>query len=81
MKTRLKNGLRISDHGLVLDPSTGHSFKLNPTGLTILKLMAEGENEDGIFEKVSVEYQLSRIEFDRHYKDFMAVLESNHLLE
>lgn len=81
MTTRLKSGLRISDHGVVFDPSTGESFTLNPTGLAILKLMAEGTDEDGIFENMSNDYQLTRAEFDRYYVDFLSVLKSSQLLE
>lgn len=81
MATRIKSGLRISDQGMVFDPSTGETFTLNPTGLIMLKLMAEGEGEDGIFEFMSRDYQLTRAEFDRYFLDFIAVLKSYQLLE
>ncbi|MFA6128714.1 MAG: PqqD family protein [Bacteroidales bacterium] len=81
MPVHLKSGLRISDQGVVFDPSTGESFTLNPTGLAILKLLAEGVDENGIFEKISNEYQISRPEFDRYYLDFVSVLKSSQLLD
>jgi hypothetical protein len=81
MTTRLKKGLRISDQGVVFDPSTGESFTLNPTGLAIIGMMADGTDEDGIFQKMSSDYQLTRSEFDRYYQDFLSVLKSSQLLE
>lgn len=81
MTTRLKAGLRISDQGVVFDPSGGESFTLNPTGLAILKMMYAGAGEDKIYEEMSREYQLSRPLFDRYYLDFLSVLKSSQLLE
>ncbi len=81
MTTRIKPGLRISDQGMVFDPSTGESFTLNPTGMIILKLMVEGADESRIFEVVSQEYELSLEEFDRYFLDFMSVLKSIQLLD
>jgi PqqD family protein of HPr-rel-A system len=81
MATRIKSGLRISSQGVVFDPSTGESFTLNPTGLEILKLMEEEADENRIFEVMSKNYQLTQIEFDRYFLDFLSVLKSNQLLE
>ena len=71
MITRIKAGLRISDQGMVFDPSTGESFTLNPTGLAILKMMNEGTGENRIFELMCKDYQITRTEFDRHFLDFI----------
>lgn len=81
MTKRIKYGLRIGDQGLVFDPSTGESFTLNPTGIIILKLMTEGTDENGIFEILSRDYEITRTEFDRYLLDFVAVLKSCQLLE
>lgn len=81
MVDRIKSGLRISDQGMIFDPSTGESFTVNPTGLAMLKLMVEGAGENLIFETISKDYQLTRAEFDRYFLDFMSVLKSSQLLE
>jgi PqqD family protein of HPr-rel-A system len=81
MTTRIKSGLRISDQGMVFDPSTGETFTLNSTGLAILKLMNEGVTDDSIFETISKEYRITQAEFDRYFLDFISVLKSNQLLE
>jgi len=81
MTTRIKSGLRITDQGMVFDPSTGESFTLNPTGLAILKLLINGTDESGIFEMMSQDYQISQMEFDRYFLDFLSVLKSDQLLE
>lgn len=81
MTHQLKSGLRISDQGMVFDPSTGESFTLNPTGLAILKLMMDGADENGIFDIMSNDYDLNRTEFERYFLDFISVLKSFQLLE
>lgn len=81
MIPRIKSGLRISDQGMVFDPSTGESFTLNATGLAILKMMIEGADENSIFSRVSLEYQITQTEFDRYFLDFISVLKSLQLLE
>jgi PqqD family protein of HPr-rel-A system len=81
MTHRLKSGLRISDQGMVFDPSTGESFTLNPTGLEILRLMMDGADENRIFDIMSNDYDLNRTEFERYFLDFISVLKSFQLLE
>jgi hypothetical protein len=81
MPVHLKSGLRISDQGVVFDPSTGESFTLNPTGLAIFRHLAEGADQNRIFEMISDVYQISRPEFDRYYLDFLSVLKSSQLLD
>ena len=81
MATRIKSGLRISDEGMVFDPSTGESFTLNLTGLAILKLMVEEADEKEIFDMMKKDYQITEAEFDRYFLDFISVLKSCQLLE
>ncbi|MCX6223324.1 MAG: PqqD family protein [Bacteroidia bacterium] len=77
----IKSELRISDQGMVFDPSTGESFTLNPTGLAILKLMIGGADKNRIFDTISFDYQIADAEFDRYFIDFICVLKSFQLLE
>ena len=81
MTTRIKSGLRISSQGMVFDPSTGESFILNPTGLALLTLLMEGAEPEEIFNKLSLDYFISPLEFDRYHLDFLTVLKSFQLLE
>ncbi len=81
MSIHIKSGLRISDQGLVFDPSTGESFTLNPTGLILLRLMIGCNDENEIFRILNQDYELSRLEFDRYLLDFLAVLKSMQILE
>jgi len=81
MAIRIKSGLRISDQGMVFDPSTGETFTLNPTGMAILKLMAEGAEEPQIYENLKKDYELTQAEFDRVFLDFISVLKSYQLME
>jgi len=81
MTLHIKSGLRISDQGVVFDPSTGESFTVNPTGLEILRLMVQGAHEKQIFESMSTDYQITEEEFERYFLDFITVLKSTQLLE
>jgi PqqD family protein of HPr-rel-A system len=79
MKHSIKPGLRISDQGVVFDPSTGESFTVNETGLKIFQYLQEGIGEEALFAKLSEEYDLSRSDFDRNLLDFMSVIKSYYL--
>ncbi|MFA7409794.1 MAG: hypothetical protein WCY83_06175 [Bacteroidales bacterium] len=47
MNYKIKPGLRISDQGVVFDPSTGESFTVNETGLAILKSLRGNRTDAG----------------------------------
>ncbi|MFO7617757.1 MAG: PqqD family peptide modification chaperone [Bacteroidales bacterium] len=79
MPIKIKPGLRISDQGVVFDPSTGESFTVNDTGLKILKLLEEGLGEEELFRRLTEEYELSRSDFDRNLLDFSSVIKSYYL--
>jgi hypothetical protein len=81
MTTRIKSGLRISSQGMVFDPSTGESFIINPTGLALLTLLMVGAEPEEIYNKLSLDYQVSPTEFERYLLDFLSVLKSLELLE
>jgi PqqD family protein of HPr-rel-A system len=42
LDTARLHDLAISDQGFVFDPVTGHTFTVNPTGLTALRLLKAG---------------------------------------
>ncbi len=49
---RLSN-LAINRNGFVFDPKSGHSFTVNPTGLTTLELLQEGASTEEIARRLS----------------------------
>ena len=81
MEVRIKQGVRISEQGVVFDPSTGESFTVNGTGQEMLRYLVDGLKKEEIFEKMSSGYTLSRPEFERNYLDFITVLKACQLLD
>ena len=45
---KITNEVRISDNGFVFNSKTGDSFNVNPTGLELTKLIAQGHDFDSI---------------------------------
>lgn len=44
--------LAISDTGFVFDPTTGHTFSVNPTGLVVLRALKEGVDPNGVRDRI-----------------------------
>lgn len=51
--------LKVYDTGFVFDPTTGWTFMLNETGLSILKEFRKGSGEDGAAEQLVRECEIS----------------------
>lgn len=73
--------IAVSENGLVFNPISGDSFKVNDIGMEIIKLMRlnieAAEIKDIIFQKYEVERNV--IEID--YNDFANCLIRNQLIQ
>ncbi len=71
--TRLAR-LAISEEGFAFDPTTGESFALNQTGLTVLRGLLCGQPQAEIIETLANEFDRAPREVERDCMDFI-----NHL--
>jgi PqqD family protein of HPr-rel-A system len=72
--------LTVSHEGFAFDPSTGDSYVLNQTGLTVLQGLREGLDETQIARDLSDRFDVSEPAALRDIGEFVARLKSLHLL-
>jgi len=66
--------LAISETGFIFDPSTGHSFSVNETGLIILQDLQQHKSLDEILESLLTEYQIGQAQLERDLIEFVGLL-------
>lgn len=73
--------LAISDSGFVFDPTTGHTFTVNPSGALVIAALKEGHGQDEAVRRLQGAFELDGTEdLSREVEDFMARLAENGLL-
>ena len=71
----------VSDSGFVFDPATGHTFTVNATGLTILRMLKDGVSEDEMKLRLASDFALeSEDDPGRDIQDFVVQLRGSGLL-
>lgn len=78
---RIIKDAAISENGLIFNPFTGDSFKVNILGLEIIKLMKIGIENEGIKDIILKKYDIDRKTLDIDYNDFINCLSQNRLIE
>jgi hypothetical protein len=81
--TRLPENVRTvtnSDGGVILDLKRGKIFRLNPTGATVLELLARGYEDAQITAEISVRCETPSDVVGTDVQAFLALLASNELL-
>jgi hypothetical protein len=78
MKTLSK--LAVNEDGFVFDPTTGNSFQVSPTGLTILRGLVEDKTDAQIVEKLAADYDVTIDNALRDVNDFRGQLKTSGLL-
>lgn len=71
--------LALNEEGFAFDPTTGDSFRINHTGLFILKKLREGIDENEIAEALTEEYEVSPDDAERDVTDFLRMLKTLNL--
>ncbi len=72
--------LAVSDEGFVFDPTTGESFRLNQTGLFILRALKENRPDQEIAQQLAESFEVSPEDAARDITDFMDHLKIHALL-
>jgi PqqD family protein of HPr-rel-A system len=72
--------LAINNEGFVFDPTTGESFTVNPSGLTILNSLKENKSIDSVIADLKASYDFIPEEIERDVNDFLSQLRSMRLI-
>ena len=70
----LLRNLAVSESGFVFNPSSGHSFSVNETGLTILQELQRGTSLDTVIQQLLSSYNVSRQQAERDIIEFVGLL-------
>ena len=75
-KQALLSRLALSESGFVFDPVTGNSFTVNPSGLSILRLLQKTEDWAEIITTLQAEFEVSYPVAERDVIEFATALRS-----
>lgn len=71
------NRLAVSESGFVFDPSSGHNFTVNETGLVLLRLLLKEQRLDQILETLCNEFDADPRDIERDVIEFVSALREN----
>jgi hypothetical protein len=66
--------LAMSESGFVFDPVNGDSFTVNACGMTVLRLLKDGQNLSEVMDQVAKEYLVDSRQAERDILDFIIQL-------
>jgi len=66
--------LAVSESGFVFDPVSGHSFTVNETGLSILRVIQKDRRLDRLREVLLSEYDVDRTTLERDLLEYLGSL-------
>jgi hypothetical protein len=72
--------LAISESGFIFDPTTGHSYTANATGLKILELLKSGKEPDEIKDALLEEFEAAEDDLSVDVNDFIENLKKYFLI-
>lgn len=77
----IKKNIAISENGFLFNPTTGDSYSVNPTGVTIVNLLKENKNLLEIQQALVNEYDIDETTVEKDLYDFISVLRNHKLIE
>ena len=72
--------LSIAPTGMAFNPTTGHSFVLNPTGTFILKSLQSGKEPNEVVQMLTEKYAVRTEDAERDVTDFLGRLRALGLM-
>lgn len=76
---KITDEVRISNNGFVFNSKTGDSFNVNPTGLELVKLIAQGLDFDTIKTMFLEKYELDDLTFEKDFYEFCAIIKHHQI--
>ena len=76
---KITDEVRISDNGFVFNSKTGDSFNVNPTGLELIKLIAQDLDFDSIRNIFLEKYDLDELTFEKDFYEFVALVKHHQI--
>ncbi len=73
--------LALSDNGFLFDSATGHTYSLNQTGTSILKLLIKGVCVEEIMTSIMEEYEISAEDILKDLNQFLHFISELGLIE
>ena len=78
--SRLRD-LAVSDAGFVFDPTTGHTYNLNPTAVVVLSALKAGETPEQIVARLADTFDAEpEADLARDVAEFVTRLRENGLV-
>lgn len=71
--------VKISDNGFVFNSKTGDSFSLNPSGLELMKMIADEKELDEIKEAFLTKYEVDDLSFEKDFYEFCTLLKHHQI--
>lgn len=81
MSISINQNIAISDTGFLFNPSTGESFTINDTGISIIKALKEGLDDAAIISALTDQYNVEEKDAERDLTDFREALKHYHILQ
>ena len=76
---KITEEIKISDNGFVFNSKTGDSFSLNPSGLELIKLIADEQDFDNIRNIMLEKYDVDDLTFEKDFYEFCALLKHHQI--
>jgi hypothetical protein len=76
VKEKVKE-LALNDSGFVFSPTSGQSFSVNATGLSLLRLLQRQPDMDSVEEKLLHEFEVSAQQLNQDLNEFAVQLLRN----
>lgn len=76
---KITEDVRISDNGFVFNSKTGDSFNVNPTGLELTRMIAQGLDFDAIEKLFLEKYELDDLTFEKDFYEFCALIKHHQI--
>lgn len=76
---KITEEIRISDNGFVFNSKTGDSFNVNPTGLELVKLIAQNLDFDAIKSIFLEKYDMDDLSFEKDFYEFCAMIKYHQI--